>query len=43
MDRAEVQGGVSGLWFEISGDGLLIRYVALCTNSPSESCSVVEE
>ena len=42
MDRNEVQGGVSGLWFEVSGDGLLIRYVALCTNSPNESCSVVE-
>ena len=42
MDRAEIQGGVSGLWFEVSGDGLLIRYVAFCTNSQDEVCSVVE-
>ena len=27
---------------EVSGDGLLIRYVAFCTNSQDEVCSVVE-
>ena len=42
MERSEVQGGVSGLWFEVSGDALLIRYVALCTNNQGEACSVVE-
>ena len=41
MDHAEIQGGVSGLWFEVSGEGLLIRYVALCTNSQDEVCSIV--